>query len=396
MTRVRARTVCLVVFLLISAAGATAIAVSAAHPNIQISSVTTTPEEPTTGESITVETTIKNLESSTSPGEITAIYVRASTGGLNEHGRIRNIGMIGPGGEVTVPMSVSFDEPGKKRLTVHVGVEGVNETHQTYEYPLALDVADPTVRAGLSTNASNDGSNATDVTLTNFGNTDLTDIEITATANGTTIDRNFLLNIAPGSSRTTTFPLEDPPAETVVFNATYTTAGRSHATTRAIDLSEPDPIEGEIRLTGTETRQVGSDLTIEGEAANIGSTNAESVLVRLPDNDSVRPVSPSGEYFVGAVDASEFATFELTGKIEDGVSSVPVEITYIVDGKRMTTTQQLGVASSDTIQSGASQPDSSGPQSESGGQSGGLPLIAVAIAGLLVVASIGIYRWRKQ
>jgi hypothetical protein len=213
--------------------------------------------------------------------------------------------MVGPGGGVTIPMLVSFDEPGKKRLTVHVGVEG-NGTHHTYEYPLALDVAEPTTRAGLSANASDGGPNATDVALTNFGNTDLTDVEITATANGVTIDRNFLLDIAPESSRTTTFPLEDPPAETVVFNATYTAAGRSHAITRAIDLSEPEPIEGEIRLTGTETRQVGSELTIEGEAANIGSTNAESVLVRLPDSESVRSVSPSGEYFVGAVDASEF------------------------------------------------------------------------------------------
>lgn len=395
MTRTRTRAVCLVVVLLVGTAGATTMAGSAASTNIQISSVTTTPEEPTTGESITIETTIKNLESSATPGEITAIYVRTSTGGLNEHGRIRNVGMVGPGGEVTIPMLVSFDEPGKKRLTVHVGVEG-NGTHHTYEYPLALDVAEPTTRAGLSANASDGGPNATDVALTNFGNTDLTDVEITATANGVTIDRNFLLDIAPESSRTTTFPLEDPPAETVVFNATYTAAGRSHAITRAIDLSEPEPIEGEIRLTGTETRQVGSELTIEGEAANIGSTNAESVLVRLPDSESVRSVSPSGEYFVGAVDASEFATFELTGDIEQGVSSVPVEITYIVDGERMTTTQRLGVASSDTIQSGASQSDSSGPQSESGGPLGALPLVPMAIAGLLVVASIGIYRWRKQ
>jgi hypothetical protein len=396
MTRVRTRTVCLVVVLLASAAGATAMAVSATSPNIQISSVTTTPEDPTTGESITVETTIKNLESSTDPGEITAIYVRSSTGGLNEHGRIRNIGMIGPGGEITVPMSISFEEPGQKRLTVHVGVEGVNETHHTYEYPLALDVAEPTVRAGLSTNASDGGPNATDVTLTNFGNTDLTDVEITATANGAIIDRNFLLDVAPGSSRTTTFPLEDPPTETIVFNATYTAAGRSHATTRAIDLSEPEPIEGEIRLTGTETRQVGSELMIEGEAANIGSTNAESVLVRLPDSESVRPVSPSGEYFVGAVDASEFATFELTGEIEQGVSSVPVEITYIVDGKRITTTQQLDVSSSGTMQGGASGADGPGPQNGNGGTPGGLPLVPIAIAALVVIAGVGIYRWRKQ
>ena len=395
MTWVRARTVCLVVFLLISAAGATAIAVSAAHPNIQISSVTTTPEEPTTGESITVETTIKNLKSSTNPGEITAIYVRASTGGLNEHGRIRNIGMIGPGGEVTVPMSVSFDEPGKKRLTVHVGVEGVNETHQTYEYPLALDVAEPSVRAGLSTNASNDGSNATDVTLTNFGNTDLTDIEITATANGTTIDRNFLLNIAPGSSRTTTFPLEDPPAETVVFNATYTTAGRSHATTRAIDLSEPDPIEGEIRLTGTETRQVGSDLTIEGEAANIGSTNAESVLVRLPDNDSVRPVSPSGEYFVGAVDASEFATFELTAEAGEEIDTVPVAVSYIVDNERVTRSQQLDIGSGNTAMPGPQ--DGADGQPDAGNAGGGPPLLLIGLVlVLLVVVTFGVYRWRAE
>lgn len=395
MNRIQAGTVCLIVILLASAVGATAMTVSAASLNIQISQVTT-PDEPTTGESITVETTIKNLESSTEPGDITAIYIRTSTGGLNEHGRIRNVGMIGPGGEVTVPMSVSFEDPGEKRLTINVGVEGKNGTHHTYEYPLALDVAEPSVRAGLATNASDGESNSTDVTLTNFGNTDLTDVEITATAKNTRIDRNFLLDVAPESSRTTTFPLDDVPADTVVFNATYTADGRSHATTRRIDMSERVPIEGEIRLTGTEMSRSGSELTIEGEAANIGSTDAESVLVRLPTSESIRAVSPSGEYFVGAVDASEFATFELTGEVEQEVSSVSVEIIYIVDGERLTTTQQLNVASSGTLQSGSSQTDDPGAQSGNSGPLGGLPLVPIVFAVLLVGASIVIYRWRRQ
>ena len=65
------------------------------------------------------------------------------------------------------------------------------------------------------------------------------------------------------------------------------------------------------------------------------------VLVQINDTADVRPVSPSGEYFVGGVEASEFATFELTAQTESNASSVPVTITYIVDNERVTTTQHV-------------------------------------------------------
>ena len=43
----------------------------------------------------------------------------------------------------------------------------------------------------------------------------------------------------------------------------------------------------------------------------------------------------------GTVDGSEFAPFELTARVTDNASSVPVEVTYRVDGRQYTERTEL-------------------------------------------------------
>ncbi|WP_188884570.1 hypothetical protein [Halarchaeum grantii] len=122
----------------------------------------------------------------------------------------------------------------------------------------------------------------------------------------------------------------------------------------------------------------------------------------VEDADGVTPTSGSGEYFVGSVDASEFATFELGATVDSGVSSIPVEITYIVDGERVTTTQQvpLDSAGGAAAASGSQQADaSSGAPSGAPGQSGsGLPVVPIAIGVVVLVAAGGglYYLWNRE
>ncbi len=363
--------------------------------DVQISSVSVTPNDPGTGESVTVETSIANLESSSGPVDITDIYLR-SADSTDGHGRIENVGSVSSGGSVSVPMTTSFESAGQKRLTVHVVVRDDDGDHHSYEYPVYVDVADPTVKAGLSTSDAPNQSEMTQVELTNFGNTNLTDVEITATANGETFDRQYVFDVDPGSSQSATFDTGNVSADNVTFAATYAAAGSNHTTSRTVDLAS-ERVQGEIRLTGIETTRTGSGVTIQGDAANIGSTDVESALVRIGDGDGVSPASPSGEYFIGAVDASEFATFELTGTVESGTTSVPVEITYIVGGERVTTTQRIDAGS--TGPSAADErnqvngANGQEPAAEAGGSGGGgLPLVPIGVALLLVAVGVGLFR----
>jgi hypothetical protein len=193
-------------------------------------------------------------------------------------------------------------------------------------------------------------------------------------------------------------------SDTVEFTATYDAAGANHSTSVNANVDEETQVPGEVRLTAIEVSRTGSGVMIEGDAANLGGTDADSVLVQINDTADVQPVSPSGEYFVGGVEASEFATFELTAQTQSNASSVPVAITYIVDNERVTTTQEVeltattmsagpSTASGDSVASGGGP-----PAAHSGGGSSGLPLRLLAGGvGVLTILLAGVaYRWRSQ
>ncbi|WP_239638867.1 hypothetical protein [Halorubrum californiense] len=377
---------------------------TATGPAIQLSSVTVTPDDPTTDEQVTIEATISNLENSDSIVEVTDLYVR-SIGTTQEFDRIENIGSISPGGSLSVPISATFETPGQKQLAVNLVVRDTSGEYHSYTYPVYIEVSEPKVKADLSATVSQNDSETVEVSLTNFGNTNLTDVEVTATANDNVLDRNFVRDVSPESNRVTAFDTSGVVSDTVEFTATYDAAGGNYSTSLVTNINEETQVPGEIRLTAVEVSRVGSGVMIEGDAANLGGTDADSVLVQIDDTADVQPVSPSGEYFVGGVEASEFATFELTAETESNASSIPVAITYIVDNERVTTTQRVDLtaaamsagsssAPGDSVASGA---DASGPRSGSAG-SGGLPLrlIAGGIAVITILLAGVAYRWRSR
>lgn len=400
MTRSRALRV-LVVCAVLVGTGVGATAIAAAQTDVQISSVSVATNETVTGEPITLETTVSNLQSSSGSIFITDIYLRAS-GDASTQQRIEDVGSVPPGGSVTIPLTTTFEKAGEKRLTVHVTVRDQNGNHDSYEYPVYVDVEEPVVKAELSTRTAANQSGTTEVTLTNFGNTELSDVEVTASANGEQFDRNFLFDVAPESSQSTTFDTENVSGDQVTFTASYTAAGQDHTTEETVNLEGVEQVDGEIRLTGVETTRTGSRVTLEGDAANIGSTDTESVLVSIPNASGVRPVAPSGEYFIGAIEASEFATFELTGEVDSDTSTVPVEITYIVDGERVTTSQDVtvgsggGAGADDQAAGGGQDPGSGagGPDGQPG--SGGLPLLPIGVVlVILAVVGVAVFLWRR-
>lgn len=388
MTRSQQVALLVTALVLIGSVGPAAMPVTADRAHIRISSVSVTPSDPTTGERVLLETEILNLESSDQVVEITRIHVRTA-GSAETHGRIENVGSLGPGGSVTVPLSATFDTAGQKSLTVYVLVRGENGSSRSYEYPVSIDVSETSVSAELT--ATTFDNESTEVTLTNFGNVNLTNVETTATVDGEVVERRSMFDVERGSSQSVQFDTQGRNGETVTFTASYTAAGRTHTTTRSHVVDYPVP--GEVRLTGIEITQTATGVLIRGEAVNVGSTDTGSVLVSVRRGEGVSPASPSGEYFVGAIDASEFATFELTAAVQPEAKSIPVEITYIVDGRQITTTQRLEY---ETVSSDGSQAANGGSDStaDSGGPLGGPALLVVGL--VVLVFGVGAYRWRKQ
>lgn len=340
-----------------------------------------------------IDVTVANGDSEAITG------VQLDVDGADVENPDRITGSIDGGSEDTFQYDVTFDEVGTRTLSGEVTYTTAEGVTRTTTKTADIEAVDPEIRADVSARTTADGE--TEVELTNFGNARFTDVEVDATANGDVVARNLLGDVDPDSNESVVFDIPSSIDGTVTYTATYTAAGTSHTTS----LRDRATVSGEIRLVSVESSQSGSAVTVTGDAANLGSTTAESVLVSVADTADVSPTAPTGEYYVGEVEGSEFGTFELTAERGPSAESVPVEITYVVDGDRVTTTQRIDlggtggepVASSGDGQ-GQGQGQSANGQDPPGGPGGGLPLpaIGVALALLVVAAGVGVYRWRNR
>ena len=165
----------------------------------------------------------------------------------------------------------------------------------------------------------------------------------------------------------------------VTVVAEYTAAGRAETTETTLSYS-PAPTT-DVTVTGIDVSRNGGVVTISGDAANVGSADASSVVMRVVPADGVTPVGPNKEYFVGAVESSQFSTFQLTANVSSGASEVPVRIEYTVDGERLSRVVEVDV--SDAAGSGDGQSDTSAP---------GFSLLLGGVAVVIAVALAGAYR----
>jgi len=275
---------------------------AASPPPVQIET-TTDIDEPMPGETVEIEATISNLENDNDRNvRVRYVWLREG-GGLEAYQQSEDVGVISPGGSLTIPFSVTFDSPGQKHLdlVITASKDGDDEPYK-YKKPIYIDVTNSDLR-------------------------------------------------------------------------------------------------GDVRLTSTSV--TGSNtITIEGDAANTGGTDVDSVLLSIPSTDSVSPTPPNGEYYVGGIETSEFGTFELTADVSNTTDSVPVNITYITTGEnrgdeRVTKTQQVAV---EEQPSAGSQPRQAQATATGVSSSEGGPPIAIigVVAVLVIIGAIGLVLWRRQ
>ncbi|MEF8840922.1 MAG: hypothetical protein V5A62_04760 [Haloarculaceae archaeon] len=137
--------------------------------------------------------------------------------------------------------------------------------------------------------------------------------------------------LAAGEDATLRFPATVDETGTYPVNVTlvYTDEEVRSRITRTFRAPFGGPENpAEVALTGTEAVASGGSIEISVTAGNVGSTDAEAVVVSVGDAPNVAPA----DYFVGRVEASDFASFTLQTSASGNVSSVPLEIRYVVDG----------------------------------------------------------------
>ncbi|MBX0285930.1 CARDB domain-containing protein [Haloarcula salinisoli] len=194
-----------------------------------------------------------------------------------------------------------------------------------------------------SQSESEDGSSGdrVDVTVTNFGNTPVDEVVLTAEdsdgARLSSVGRFALADtLSPGDETTVTVDLSRVQStDGVRFVASYESPeGRSETALRYGYRAQ----RGKARLTGLDVSVTeGGRVTVDGNLANVGDGEVTSAVVAVQPAEGLQPAYPQRDYFVGTVDASSFAPFELTAQADvENATQVPIQVTYAVDGEQVT------------------------------------------------------------
>ncbi|WP_436923860.1 hypothetical protein [Halosimplex amylolyticum] len=238
--------------------------------------------------------------------------------------------------------------------------------------------------------SSVEGGNAqaVKVSVLNQGNAPLSNVSVRGRSPNATVGQALLDRVAPGESRTVRLNASlSGDSATVEVETTYDVGDQRGRTSGSTALTQTP---GTIGLTGIEVVPDGGRLRISGSASNLGTTDAQSVLVSVVDTERVTPSAPNQEFFVGTVPASDFVSFDVYATVQGNVSTVPLEVEYLVDGERHTRTVEADAA-------GASRALAAGPRPDPSNSSGGFLLPAV-VAGIVVlgVVAVVVRAWRNS
>jgi len=226
-----------------------------------------------------------------------------------------------------------------------------------------------------------------DVTVTNFGNAPADEVVlVTEDGEGAQLSSVGRFAVAdtlgPGESTTVTVDLSTVSTDDVRFVAGYETPSGDDESALVYGY---DAQRGAAALTGIDVSVTdGGRVTVDGNLANVGDGELTSAVVTVQPTDGVQPAYPQRDYFVGTVDASAFAPFELTAQADtDNATEVPIQVTYTVDGEQRTETVNAPLPPAEERSGG-------GPLS--GGVAVGLVVALLALAG----GTVYVTRYRNQ
>ncbi|WP_435097436.1 hypothetical protein [Halarchaeum sp. P4] len=283
---------------------------------------------------------------------------------------------VAAGASETLTFDATAASAGTHNLTATVRYS-TGDADRTTTHTVPVRFAPLRENVDLTTERVGDGSSLA-VTVANLGNADLRNVTVRGTSDAATVTGATLQRVPAGESRRAVVNASGFSGEASVdVVATYdygpdTRTGR--ATTEATVAANP----GQVRLTGLSLERENGKLHITGSASNVGLGTVNSVVVSVLPGKGVQPAYPGKEYFVGTVPESDFVSFDVYASTTANATSVPLEVSYLSDGVRKSTTVEVPIDDARP----ASQP------ADTGGGGGGGWLVP-ALVGLIVVAGVG-------
>jgi len=292
------------------------------------------------------------------------------------------------GGTVEAPFRFRAPTAGTHRLQATLSYTLPNGTDRSVTQNRTIET--DALSEGVVVEADGQGSGSDQrvrVDVFNQGNAVAEDVVIRAVSENATVGQAIISSVEPGTTEQVRLnaTLAEPTAD-VTVTAAYETGSNQRSTEATTTLRS---VPATIELTGLNVVSEGGLLQITGSTSNVGMTTARSVIVRVVPTDGVDPAAPNRDFFVGQVPASDFSSFDLTARASGNVSSIPVEVSYLVDDTRRT--QTFTVAVDDGV---GAQPQQ--PQNGGGPGAGLFAVVGVALLALLLVAAVLVRRYRRD
>ena len=300
-----------------------------------------------------------------------------------------------PGTERAYDLNVTLEDTGARTVYVHAVFLSSRGERKRIVQPVGVDVRQPNPQLQLDVTDAVVGAERTvNVTVANGLDRSLRqlDVRVSSPADGLAFRTRSRVRatLAGGDTAVLSFPVgaDEAGQFPVEVELAYTADGNRRTVTRTFDADFSEPTDpGRVRLTGISvTRGDDGVLGIAGSAANVGGTEVRSVVVSVGDAEGVTPAEPQPDYFVGAVEGSDFASFDLNAALSGDRTTVPVRVEYVVDGVERSFMTEVRVGAS------ALATPTPAPR---GGPLGGLPLVP-AVLGVLVVVLAAVLVIRRR
>ena len=218
------------------------------------------------------------------------------------------------------------------------------------------------------------------VQISNPRDNDIKNVIFEATGNGVTLtpSKTYIGYLASGTSTVVNFTVIPDTPTSLFMHVDYDNGDNPHTINMTLplqfttDKQQADPVMSNIVVAlNNGTYDVTGDLT------NAGLSTANGVTVT--SLSPAVPQDPDRNYVIGALKPDDFGSFEVTFKVPEGTTSVPIQQSYKdSDGNVITSVQNIDLTQATTQT--ASQPGMS-------------PVLAVII---IIVLGVGGYLYMKK
>ncbi|MFC6615823.1 hypothetical protein ACFQAS_12845 [Halopenitus salinus] len=377
---------------------------AAAPPHVSVGSVDVSDDEPVVGDTITVTPTIRHSSSGSGSFEVTQVTVTDASG--TRHATASDLGTLGTGDSIEVPLTATPSASGHHKLTVHVrGVQYNSDGRLTQiihtKRPTYVSVWEPSTptetdpRLNVESDALTVGSESTvRVVASNGGDDELTDLSVRLHGLDGTYDRTKL-RPALGTHNSSTFEFDvrpTTPGEQSI-NATLQ-YGDGETVTLSKDVTVR-PLREDVTVHATAIEQNDSTV-LRYRVNNHGNAPIENVVLSGATVGSSLPTTVISKVPPGTSDTSTVA-------VNDRPSgSATVTATYRVATSTGQADGSVRFADAES-DSGAGNTTTSDPQTRilernvEPTRGGPLEPVSLLTGGLVATSSIFGYRnWRRR